>query len=787
MLPSDITLSSKRAPQSGCRRFGAGACWLGALFGCWLVLAQPAAAATIDLYESGVLLHDPEGRLDALAAVRAAHTPGVQSAPLRPDGRIYWLVADIVGTNGDPRWVASFHIMWFGHYSLFVFDGERQIASLTSEDLLAGNGTPSLALDASLPFELPEGATRTVVVRTETTVFSRLLAEAMPAQEHGQVATLRQGIVILAFGAFLALVFYNLFLAMGLRDCNYVLYSLHALGYLLFFLGTFGYASNLFGITPPCWHYTLVMLWTQLFGAWFCYRFLRVPTQFPRLKWCYQAFFAAVFVLLTTGPVIDIVTWNLLVRSNHVVLTPLVLATAALGTARGVAQARYVLAGWSVLLLGSSVGTLALLDIVRMTPDTPVATFVTDLFEMFVLSLALADRVRQLQHDKTVAEKTNAAKSAFLATMSHEIRTPLYGVLGNARLLLSTPLSRQQHGYVATICNSGNTLLRLLNDILDITKAEADMLVIEQTGFGLRVLMSELIDLIAPQAAEKGLATACNIDERAPEQVLGDPVRLRQVLQNLLNNAVKFTEQGSVRLDVTWLGNKDSRHRIRFSVSDTGVGIPAAARDSLFDRFVQASPAINRRYGGTGLGLAICKRLVQAMGGEIGFESTPGRGSCFFVDVDLGEAPAVCNEAGTKAEVRPETTPSEQKLRVLVVDDAEINRAIAVELLRQRGHTAESADRGEKALEMLAYSPYDLVLMDLQMPGMDGLETTRHIRESGNTTPVIALTAGLGPEQRTECLAAGVDAVLDKSDDFSRFLQTVERVAADARRARTAN
>jgi signal transduction histidine kinase/DNA-binding NarL/FixJ family response regulator len=386
----------------------------------------------------------------------------------------------------------------------------------------------------------------------------------------------------------------------------------------------------------------------------------------------------------------------------------------------------------------------------------------------------LAVRLHELAVEKDRAEAMSRARTAFLAAMSHEFRTPMNAVIGLSDLLLDMPLGGEQRGHVGVISESARALLGLLNDILDFAKIDAQKLTLSPASFSVHKLGTSVVDMLRPAATARRLALALEVSPDVPECLFGDEVRLRQVLVNLVCNAVKFTERGAVTLRIT--ADAGSDHAVAFRVEDTGLGMTPEVLARLFRPFEQADGGITRSHGGTGLGLAISKQIVAAMGGDLVVESEPGRGSVFSFAIALpaASAPPTTTALPSRGERRP--------LVILVVDDNVINRTVARAKLTRLGYAADFAMDGAQAVEAVANKTYDLVFMDLQMPGMSGIEATARIGERlrGQRAPhIVAMTASVYEEDREACRKAGMRDFVGKPIDLAQLDAVLSHVAEE--------
>ncbi len=403
--------------------------------------------------------------------------------------------------------------------------------------------------------------------------------------------------------------------------------------------------------------------------------------------------------------------------------------------------------------------------------------------ELEHLNMDLKDEVNyakriegELKQARDRAERMSQAKGEFLANMSHEIRTPMNGVIGTLQLLEGTKLDASQREYVHVAHKSADALLAILNDILDLSKIEAGKLSLEDIPFDLRELVQELVVLHSLKAEQKGIELNSEINEQLPDVIVGDPTRVRQILVNLITNALKFTSEGEVSITINIKEKTEDRVLLRIEVSDTGVGIPLDKQQKLFSAFTQADGSTTRKYGGTGLGLAIVRQLVEMMNGELGVDSDAGKGARFWFEIPMGISQ-------TALEVSPSKSQTENRKlegRVLLVEDNPVNEMVARKMLEKLGLDSVTATNGQQALDILESELVDAVLMDCQMPEMDGFEATRRLREREKLAdavalPIIAMTANVMEGDRERCLQAGMDDYLGKPVRMDELESTLRR------------
>ena len=588
---------------------------------------------------------------------------------------------------------------------------------------------------------------------------------------------------------------FNLLIFFSIREPSYLLYVLY--------LGFFG--LNLFAreglayqwLWPGAseWNHRslpVLNLLTLAFSMFFSCSFLELKKAAPGLN---RVLMLVGLALIALAP-FTLLNFTFFIQFSSAIIFPwpfIAIALAIWSIRQGYQPARFFLLAFTAVGLASVIYILKTFNLIGGSWLIENALQLGTVTEALLLSFALAHRMTTLKSEnerihkeaqealeRRVEERTHelntalSARSEFLAVMSHEIRTPLNGIIGTVDMLRDSDLDEAQRRQLHVIEQSGNTLLDLINDVLDYSRLDAGKMPIEQTGLDLPALIGECVALFEHRARLNANALSEKLDPDLGEYCVGDPVRLRQILVNLISNAVKFTENG--RIQVSARRDEANRDYVLFEITDTGIGIPADQQSRLFDYFHQGDQTSRRRYGGTGLGLAICRQLAEIMGGEIGFQSSEAGGSCFWVRLPLpaGKAQA---EAAVPEQERPASVVG---ARLLIVDDNHINLLVAEGLCRKLGHQCETAESGAEALAVLLSRPaqFDLILMDCEMPDMDGFETTRAIQRLQRegrlpVIPVIALTAHAVPEKIAACHDSGMVGHIAKPVNLARLNQAL--------------
>lgn len=571
-----------------------------------------------------------------------------------------------------------------------------------------------------------------------------------------------------------ALILYNFFLFISLRDMSHLWYSLQCLSMNIYYFIVSDTVIEFIDI-PIEYYIILNYFFLCLFiflSTFFVESFLSNIRDERSINKVFIVLKTISFLSLVMSFFFGVEIMTLITGVLMIVFSITFILLGVLSYRNGFIAARLYLFAWSIFCFGLFLSSFCTITgFINLNYLVSIMQ-ITNMFEMLFFSLALADRISVFRRDRQVAEVLSSAKSTFLATMSHEIRTPLNAIVGMSRVMLQSNLTPGQRKKLTIVRNSSDHLQRIINDILDFSRIEAGKLELEHVDFDLQEVINSVSDVIRLDVTEKGLNLSVEVDVNLPQALKGDPVRLRQILLNLLGNSVKFTESGDVSLKIEQL--EDSL--VRFTVVDTGIGISKELQENIFDKFAQADDSMNRRFGGTGLGLSICKQLVEMMKGTIVLHRTPEQGSTFIFEVPLevGELQKMVQlDHPLKA-----MAVSAKPLNLLVAEDNMNNIELMKAVLNQTPHLVTYVYNGKSALEAVRNGNFDLVLMDLEMPEMNGLEAVKAVRggyigKDKSAIPIVALTAHALDEIRTQCVDVGMNGFISKPFKVDDLLMVI--------------
>ncbi|TQV67775.1 response regulator [Exilibacterium tricleocarpae] len=779
--------------------------WLGALC-CWASGAH-AGDAQLTLYPeepeytvysnftNAHVVHDPnhQWRMEDFVSGERNYRELLQQphSTITAMGGTYWLVLEVDNRHPRADWRLNFQ---HGRTDLIEVLALPEAAARTTTRETNRNAQPKVAragmqsspqereiagLGYTIAVHLPPNETTVLLIRLDSYLYEGGIYIYLEEAAYNLDQRFDYQIFVVALlGLMLGMAVYNLFIFLVTRDITYFWYTWVAGLMALTWASYYGLLWSQFGWSDP---YRYITTFSQIgvliFTLLFVNSFLNIRSI---SKGFYYAFWACGVYLIAIAvgafffhpAYIFLAFWFILLPGT---LMMLIVSTVCI--IKGYRAARFLIGGQALVAVGTFQTGLAIFGVMPYNDPVPHHFTAMSAGEMVLLSMALADRINQLRDEKRVAEEANRLKSGFLALMSHEIRTPLNGLLSMIKLIARSDLSERQRSYVKALDYSGNALMSMLNSLLDYSKLEARNIELEAIAFDPRSVLESIVILMSARASEKGLILSSKIEKQLPPQVIGDPNRLRQVLLNLIGNGIKFTNRGVVNLYAKEIHRTGTTVTIRFEVEDSGIGIDKEDQAKVFDMFTQADASITRRFGGTGLGLSICRRLVELMGGELALDSEVGVGSNFHFTLQLPYSLEPVIE--TKAD-RQAGAITARSLRVLLVDDIELNRVAAAGLLEHEGHKVTLAESARQALEKLQRHSFDIVLMDIHMPDMDGVLATQHIRQFKDPVkagiPVIALTANANVQQRREYIEAGIDDVVSKPLDVDELLASIARL-----------
>ncbi|MNF48939.1 Autoinducer 2 sensor kinase/phosphatase LuxQ [compost metagenome] len=705
---------------------------------------------------------------------------------------VFWLRIDLEyrprTKGGQQNWLLELAYPPLDHLDLYLPDGlgGYQLAQRTgdalpfhSRQIKQNNYLFSFGLQPNQPQRVYLRLQSEGSIQAPLTLWSpRAFVEEQPERIY---------VLGIIYGVLLVMLIYNLFIFLSVRDTSYLYYILYIASFGLYQISVNGAGIQYFWPDNPWWANAATPFLigsAALFGCQFARSFLHTAEHSP---WMDRSLLgltvlgALAMVLALTA------SYGLALRlatSLALIFTVVIFAAGVLAWLRGMRVARYFIIAWSAFLLGGAINTLMVLGYLPNGFFTMYASQIGSALEVGLLSLALADRINAMKEERArilldagrklealnqELANSNRLKDEFLATVTHELRTPMNGVIGSLELMQTLPLDDEMEQYQRTAAGSARDMMRLVNDILAMTELQAGKLYPRREPFSLRGLMDSLRVQYAARAAEKGLCFDLDLDHKLPDTLEGDAGKLAQALGYLLDNAIKFTSQGSVGLKVSGQEPLGGSLALRIEVTDTGIGFATPADGLLYRRFFQLDGSMTREYGGLGIGLALSQQLVELLGGKLSHRSQPGRGSTFSLDLTLVlpvPIPSIpVRRSGGQALRRPE------QCTVLVVEDNAINQLVTRGMLLKLGYRVRTADNGAEALEQIRREPIDAVLLDCQMPVMDGFATCRALRAMPGCVdmPVLAITAHSHSGDRERCLAAGMSDYMAKPVKFEEL------------------
>lgn len=771
-----------------------------------LVFSSLAGAVTFDeqmrilpLGQSMYVFEDVRGdaSIDDVASPAVQGSFRLHDKPVLNAGysrSVFWLRLDLeyrpVKAKGDRNWLLELAYPPLDHLELYLPDkhGGFALAQRTG-DALPFDSRQIRQNNYLFELNLEPGQVKRIYLRLESqgSIQAPLTLWAPNAyleEQPGRIYVL--GII---YGVLLVMLVYNLFIFLSVRDTSYLYYILYIASFGLYQISVNGAGIEFFWPNSPWWANAATPFLigsAALFGCQFARSFLHTAEH---SAWVDRL----LLLLMTCGAVVMILALCIsyatalrLATYLALLFTVVIFAAGILAWLRGMRVARYFIFAWTAFLVGGIVNTLMVLGYLPNVFLTMYASQIGSALEVSLLSLALADRInamkeerarilqeagRKLEELNQELADSNRFKDEFLATVTHELRTPMNGVIGSLELMQTVKMDVELEQYQKTAAASARDMMRMVNDILALTELQAGKLYPRREAFSLRGLFDGLRAQYAPRAEDKGLTFTLELDDSLPDTLEGDATKLAQALGYLLDNAIKFTSEGGVRLQVGRAGSQGNNLPLSVMVSDTGIGF-AHGEGDLYQRFHQLDGSMTRKYGGLGIGLAICRQLVDLLGGSLSHESQPDVGSRFRLNV-----PLTLPEQQSAPVSRSQRLPSGIALRqaqqctVLIVEDNAINQLVTRGMLLKLGYRVRTADNGAEALELLRGESVDAVLLDCQMPVMDGFATCRAIRALPGCAdvPVLAITAHSHSGDRERCLAAGMSDYLAKPVKFEEL------------------
>ncbi|MDX5373581.1 MAG: response regulator [Pseudomonadaceae bacterium] len=710
---------------------------------------------------------------------------------------VFWLRVDLLykprQLDEHKHWLLELAYPPLDHLELYLPDGAGgyRLAGRTG-DALPFSSRQIKQNNYLFNLELPPGQSQRIYLRAQSQGSMQMPLGLWAPEAFIEAQPTRIYVLGIIYGVLLVMLIYNLFIYLSVRDTSYLYYILYIASFGLYQVSVNGAGIQYFWPDDPWWANAstpFLIGSAALFGCQFARSFLHTGEHSPwvdRALLVLMALGALVMLLALTS---SYATALRLATSLALAFTVVIFSAGVLAWLRGMRVARYFIFAWTAFLVGGVINTLMVLGYLPYSFFTMYASQFGSALEVGLLSLALADRINAMKEERTrilqqagrelealnrELADSNRLKDEFLATVTHELRTPMNGVIGSLELMQTVKMDVELEQYQKTAAASARDMMRMVNDILALTELQAGKLYPRREPFSLRGLVDGLRAQYCPRATDKGLEFVVELEDSLPDTLEGDAAKLAQALGYLLDNAIKFTHQGRVVLRVAAAGPLAGSMPLRIEVLDSGIGFVTPEGGKLYQRFRQLDGSMTRQYGGLGIGLAICRQLVELLGGSLQHQSQPGQGSAFAVTLQLSlpaqrqATPLSPRRIGGVPQRRPE------QCTVLIVEDNAINQLVTRGMLLKLGYRVRTADNGAEALEMLRGEPIDAVLLDCQMPVMDGFATCRALRHLPGCAdlPVLAITAHSHSGDRERCLAAGMSDYLAKPVKFLE-LQTL--------------
>lgn len=723
----------------------------------------------VNISADGRLYPDAENRLNPpLVLERFRSNPALGFTGLagfpKHEGN-YWFVASLKGFSFKESLAVRLANAHFKVIDYYLYSGENLIQSRSSGYRQQTEGLHTVSMDWVGKLNLDGSGPYYLVIYVSSPVVSSLNVNIEEYEQALVTSVGRTSLLFFMVGIAVSLAFYNLILGINMLDSGHILYAVHSFFGSLFILSAYGLFKTVFGFYDyELYFYKPASVGIQFFGTWFCYVFLQIPKRLPKLDRVFKALLAFYVLLMLAYPLLSRETFSIASAVPHPFFGCLMIGSAWLAYRQGLKPALYLFIGWTALILASTMSAMSTVGLIPGFENILLLGMVGHVFEMYMLSLAIAKKFKSIQMDSIATQELNRSRSAFISYFSHEIKTPITGMLGLGRLLKQTPLSVKQNSYIEQLERSANQLLQQLSSVLLLESGLDHKPKIQATSPVEAIATS--MALIQALCEEKGVLVETHIDENVPLLVNTAPDLLQQILNNLLSNAAKYTNAGHISVHCSAKMIRGQQVKLIFVVEDSGIGIPYDEQDKVFGGFVKASNNNAGILTSSGMGLAVVKRLCEQLQGSISYQSELDVGSRFEFEFEV--------EALSTSDVKGEA------LKILVVDDVELNTEITAGLLMAEGHEVVACNDPVAAIELARNGGFDTILLDIHMPTMSGEELFTRLSKYALTAKIIGISAGLTRELSEYLCAQGMTLLMEKPFSLSIFYGLLNIVQSPA-------